>query len=458
MNYALMVEDLQMLNKSSHQTGKDIDSLLPFTTHTFKELRKNFYKLTGDIVRNICQVKWRDVQVKDEFEVNPLIKSLKQEMRFEFELETEIERFLQDYLYGASGEIIITHPYLFNYSESPDKKEYRKISKFTAEILVGDNEEVRNIFLNKKTDNILDELVLDKLNLSFNSEDNDYTNKLPVISELYCDDLLYLSKHKDYFLNAFPMITRFYIFMYVCQLILKFDRFYEADYEKLTAIYFALDWEVGVGKRREATNELEGYKRIKDKAKYLFVHMNTLAQLNRFEANKYEGKYRFLHYKEILEQINELEIEKKTEYLASLQRWIQEYQTIFSTKVSEKDIPKTIEEAIKTLFKSNTEGIVEGAAKKFGDYIEDLGGNEFLKFRGKVGTTMNLTKEMLLMLAGVCIRDTRIPLNQLFEEFNKRGIKLDRISKKIVIELLDSLNFIDKKSDSGDAQYVKPIL
>ena len=45
-----------------------------------------------------------------------------------------------------------------------------------------------------------------------------------------------------------------------------------------------------------------------------------------------------------------------------------------------------------------------------------------------------------------------------FNEFEKRGIALDRYSKKEVMNLFDNLNIIDKKSDSGDAQYVKPIL
>ena len=36
--------------------------------------------------------------------------------------------------------------------------------------------------------------------------------------------------------------------------------------------------------------------------------------------------------------------------------------------------------------------------------------------------------------------------------------KLDKESKELVVKFLEKLNLIDKKSDSGDAQYVKSIL
>ena len=39
-----------------------------------------------------------------------------------------------------------------------------------------------------------------------------------------------------------------------------------------------------------------------------------------------------------------------------------------------------------------------------------------------------------------------------------RGIFLDNISKEHLQEFFTKLNLIDKKSDSGDAQYVKRIL
>ena len=40
----------------------------------------------------------------------------------------------------------------------------------------------------------------------------------------------------------------------------------------------------------------------------------------------------------------------------------------------------------------------------------------------------------------------------------KRGIYLDKQSQESIVEFYEKLNLIEKKSDSGDAQYVKGIL
>ena len=49
-------------------------------------------------------------------------------------------------------------------------------------------------------------------------------------------------------------------------------------------------------------------------------------------------------------------------------------------------------------------------------------------------------------------------MGTLFEEFEKRGISFDRDSKAKIIQLYEKLNLLEKKSDSGDAQYVRSIL
>ena len=49
-------------------------------------------------------------------------------------------------------------------------------------------------------------------------------------------------------------------------------------------------------------------------------------------------------------------------------------------------------------------------------------------------------------------------LNDVFSEFELRGVFLDNHSKSEVMRYYEKLNLIEKKSDSGDAQYVKRIL
>ena len=72
---------------------------------------------------------------------------------------------------------------------------------------------------------------------------------------------------------------------------------------------------------------------------------------------------------------------------------------------------------------------------------------------------LTLTEDMVLFLTKICIKEKdRIRLKEVFDEFAARGVFLDDTSKDKVTEYYEKLNLIEKKSDSGDAKYVKRIL
>ena len=70
-----------------------------------------------------------------------------------------------------------------------------------------------------------------------------------------------------------------------------------------------------------------------------------------------------------------------------------------------------------------------------------------------------MTESDIIFLTKISIQDKdRIRLVDLFKEYETRGIYLDNTSKTLLQEFFTKLNLLDKKSDSGDAQYVKRIL
>ena len=93
-------------------------------------------------------------------------------------------------------------------------------------------------------------------------------------------------------------------------------------------------------------------------------------------------------------------------------------------------------------------------AEKFEEYSR-----KYLKRRGRNGMLLNLSEETLIFLTKICIKDQeKMRLNDVFSEFEARGVFLDNHSKMEVMHYYEKLNLIEKKSDSGDAQYVKRIL
>ena len=72
---------------------------------------------------------------------------------------------------------------------------------------------------------------------------------------------------------------------------------------------------------------------------------------------------------------------------------------------------------------------------------------------------LNLSEETLIFLTKLSIKDQdQMRLKDVFKAFEKRGVFLDSASKEQVATYYEKLNLIEKKSDSGDAKYVKRIL
>lgn len=466
MSTLLKIDELeQLLGNNKHDVGKVVD-VLPFVTKRTKSIRGNFNEVLGEYVRNICGLRLVDKKGKEEEDPfssrNPFVDQIMEEIEYTQEAEYDLDRFLNQYLFGQDNKIKPIHPYLFNYMATPkEKKDLPKYGQFIKDALVHDEVSVSSIFKNKESEDILTELILNKLDIPTKEPVKQYQPLMGSLANFYQEDLLFLSQYKDYFLKSFPLLTHFYSFMYVCQLVVKFEQFDEADYTHSNHLYFALEWE-SISKRRKAADDLEGFRRIKDKAPNLFVHIHTMSQLSHNELQDEEAdekkSLQFMNYRNLKDLINEKGSNVSEQFLADSKQWINKYSELWAKRVTPKDEPENVSEAFKTLFSCLKEGMNTDACKKFGENIEDLGADVFLKNRGSIGAVFNMSHEMLLLLTAVCVKEERMPLNRLFEEFSKRGVAFDRHSKKMIIELFDSHNILDKKSDSGDAQYVKRIL
>lgn len=463
--------------KKKHDTGNVLD-VLPFLSKRTKEIRGQFNKVLGEYIRNICEIKLNNKAFKDkEFvtsaESNELSEHIASNVDYNNEDDShDFVRFLDQYLFNQE-DIKPIHPFLFNYIEIEKKlkNEFGKYGQFMSETFVKDNLEIKAIFNNKESEDILTELILDKLNgveESSKNPQNQARNKTvkqyqPLLGEftrIYQEDILYLSKYKDYFLTSFPLLTHYYVFMYACQLIVKFEQFTSADMEMVQPLYFALEWE-SMSRRRKATGELEGFKYVKEKSINLFPHIHTISQLSHNSLNnveEHDDTLEFMPYRKLYDLIKSKGEEYEAAFLREVNQWVKDYLELRKLPSPENKAAQSLPEAFQLLFNCVKEGISTDVAKKFGENIGDLGANQFLKTRGSYGQVFNIKHDFLLLLTAVSVKDKRIPLNDLFKELEKRGVAFDRYSKKEIISLFDDLNILDKKSDSGDAQYVKPIL
>lgn len=139
--------------------------------------------------------------------------------------------------------------------------------------------------------------------------------------------------------------------------------------------------------------------------------------------------------------------------------WIKDYSD--ARGLEDIILPDNFVELVDILYKrlNDESGIgVEIRTSRYPLNLEEIARAFFVKGRGKHGLVLNITREMLLTLTTLCIKDKPIKLKQLYKEYEKRGLFFDKYSKYEIEDFLTKLNLIDKKSDSGDAKYVRPIL
>ena len=69
-----------------------------------------------------------------------------------------------------------------------------------------------------------------------------------------------------------------------------------------------------------------------------------------------------------------------------------------------------------------------------------------------------LDEEMLLLLVAMMTKDERLRMEDLFKRFREYGIEFSFQTKNAIGDYLQKLNLLERKSDSGEAQYVRVVL
>ena len=275
--------------------------------------------------------------------------------------------------------------------------------------------------------------------------------------KLFMQDLNFILKTtartKEYLVD----LLEFYYFFYTSQTCLALSRFEHGDREQIVPLYFSLDWEK-TNKARECYQS--GWLRLLPAIKQLFYHAITLEILNQ---NPTGAQFDYIALQDYVKKTGaEEEISEQIRRVTDMYRnAISDCSELNNLQKNEQRGPVFSEidylyESVRTQFKNTGRGRVsDGYVKHFETFCHD----RFLKSRGASGLMLNITEEFLIFLTKLAIHDEeKMSLNEVFRQFEMRGIYLDQPSKDEVVQFYTKLNLIEKKSDSGDAQYVRRIL
>lgn len=466
MTYALSVDSFNNTfsvavdgSKLTHRSGKRF-KLFPFIANNNVE---PVISLSGLIGRYLSQIEGKNpVPLTAE----ELINALKQDTDLEIDLGTEMlfEQVVRYMFFDQNGRFRPINLHMLMQTPCTEPKEC-KLADYLVDVL-GDATTLMQ-HIDAATDhldsqnNVLESIAISKFKYALcnRKPGTEYQRITNSVQKKFESDFEYIlgarNRTRDYLI---PLIE-FYYFTYTAQAILQLNRFLEGDRSLCIPLFFRLEWEKTSQNRKCYS---EGWNVLQSAAKKIFAHAITLEILN-----------------QTIEQCDPIDYIKLQELINSSpgedHRIAEEIKLLtdrYRAAISDCTEMKTLQRRespdaetaaeVRFLFESvrlQFENTVRNRpyssyAKNFEEYSK-----KYLQQRGRSGLMLTLTEETLIFLTKICIKDQeKMRLNDVFAEFEARGVFLDNHSKAEIMRYYEKLNLIEKKSDSGDAQYVKRIL
>lgn len=436
----------------NHKTN-NIFKLFPYTASTSDKGLSSFDSIIGSFVRAIF-----DLKDSSGIDYEKVINATYNYVSITSEEEKNAFGDIVKRVYFDENGFLNANSLLtFEFSKNSNNE--NKISSFLVSVFC-EQETIANVIneCKKRNSNLLDKLIIDALpSLPKNTDKIEYYNINKNIKSLFTEDICFLLKRGTFIQSEITDLLSYYYFHYISQTILCLDKqLYEKDNYK-EELYFCLTWEK-TSKNRKCYNF--GWRKIERLLDSMFTHAVLLDMLNHFCFEKmycYEDIYQLYSNsdseirKQLFDQVLELKQRYENEYIK---------ENVFLNQTIENGdfaaLIRAFHESIKHQFLNTVRKRANDAYKKS---FTDFSRNNFLQNRKRNGLMLALDEERIILLTKVILKtEKRMKLNDLIKGFELRGVYFDNTSREALILFYDKLGLIEKKSDSGDAKYVKGIL
>lgn len=449
--------------------------------------RKNFFSATGEF-KHASNTHFKDLPfvVKDKFIVKDfsgvigeyvrivLGKKLKEDINQEEILKRAIEHAPCGEKEQYALKQIIKHTYFteegnmhvfsnkalafVNVNRADDKK----IAQFLYDILNVEtlDEEVQACF-EAEADNVLDALMyaslpeLDNVKKSAPS----YVRMVPYVSQCFMEDFKYILEDQERVRKYLKPLLTYYYFFYISQLSIKLNQLFEADPNKVEELFFSVEWEK-LSKSRQCYNY--GWKKLERHVRKIFSHSKLLEILNQNDSTTLEEKITYIDLARDAQRLDGSSFEEELcqilhLYMASITDY--DFSHINREQKYDSNVLNDIAYFFECIDAQFNETTRQRAYTGYSNWFVEFSKANWLKNRRSLGYSLNLTEEDVIFLTKLVMKDQdKMKLKDLYTAYESRGIFLDQKSKEEIHNYFEKLNLIEKKSDSGDAQYVKGIL
>ncbi len=434
---------------------RDITYLLPLPTREPERAKfeRGFWSITAGITRLIYKkdiipqstVKNYETLIKaGKFDSDDTLKLFEYYLQ---EQSNDIERHQVSHLFQIENIPL-------SESKAEQKGEVDYI-KFLFDTLIADSSaEIASFFKNENELDLLNNIIfsLDQENVDLKQYQSTYPILFKELKNQFIEDLKHLSKNPVFMLENINILLSHYLFILMSQTVLQTNRLTDFSETEFIPLFFILNWENGASWRN---NYKYGFKLLREQVNDFYSHEHSLNIIGKTTFTD----ERNLYYHEIQKRLQQAGPDAEKEYITSIYRWLDE---VFSEKtgieVQKFSHSKQLKDAFSDLVSAVTANLSNELKSRYPKAFEAVVLKFYRKHGGPLGTLLSLSQEQLILLVAVSIKQERVELNSLWKEFEKRGIWMDHQTKDEVVKTLDKLNYLEKKSDSGDAQYVKSIL
>lgn len=384
----------------------------------------------------------------------------------EIEVDDDDLEYFKDMLQSLffEGEnFIATNIGLYPYQLTTNNKSADNLAHFLFSVF-GVNRSDCNVIVDAKNEynfNVLEDMVIKTIESKKVTEADKKQAYFAVktdIQDKFRKDFYFMLKSGMTSLEDISNLFAIYYFYYVSQTCIILDHYCSGKRDGEVNYYYALDWEK-VSKNRMCC--IEGWDKLQDSINHMFSHAITLEILNQTTS---EEMFDYISLGNFAKENDELDhdIAEQVALAESVYcSYVGDYKE-FESIPYQQGINET-EKNIRHLYRCVEAQFMNTDRKRanqfYNEKFSEFCKTRWVKNRKKSGLVLNLTERDVIFLTKICLRnEEKIRLNDLYKEYEHRGIFLDGTSKEYLQDFFTKLNLIDKKSDSGDAQYVKRIL
>lgn len=311
-----------------------------------------------------------------------------------------------------------------------------------------------NLEIDFKSDiSFMDKIIIDELenNLENQKAKLKTNSYLPFLDEVFNKDLKSLSLNKHYFKQNIEKFFDLYLFLYSSQLALNLIPNRNAlCVPEAKELYFILTHEKASTERTKIVEK--GYKHLFNCVKYIFPYMSLVTALSNVTGEEDIRLY------ELIEAIG-----TDKDAIKAIDTFSMKFREAKKLLSEEIIISNNVEDALYTLldlsfdqFKDNCIVDRKRAFTQYESAFKRQISKEFTINRRRAGNVLVLDQDMIIFLTNIIIgKNKKIRFQHLLEEFKNRGICFDMRSRNELIVLFERVGNIERKSDSGDAVYVK---